>query len=129
MTKNVITTLPHKSIEHVKEIMKKNHISAVPVINSQSEPVGIVTTSDFSDVLNNSSPVSTLLHKDAHSYQIQAYNNADVAASMMRKHHIHHLMVTHEKELVGLISAFDLLKLLDEKRFVMKNPPKTAVKK
>jgi len=128
MAKNVITTTPHKSIEHVKDIMKKNHISAVPVVNAQNEPLGVVTTSDFSQVLNNSSPVSTLL-KSEHLYQIPQYNSVDVAAKMMRNHKIHHLLVTHEAKLVGLISSFDLLKLLSEKKFVMKNPPQVEAKK
>ena len=64
-----------------------------------------------------------------HVYAVPAYNDASVAAKVMRKHHIHHLLVTHEKELVGIISSFDLLTLLDEHKFVMKNPPKKSKKK
>lgn len=128
MATNVIVTSPHKSIEHVKNVMKTNKISAVPVVNPQNEPLGIITSNDFSQVLNNQSPISTLLH-ESHLYQIPAYNNVDVAAKIMLKHHVHHLVVTHEGKLVGIISSFDLLKLIDEKRFVMKNPPLTKSKK
>ena len=42
---------------------------------------------------------------------------------MMRNHKIHHLMVTSEQKIVGVISSFDLLKLVEGHRFVMKNPP------
>jgi CBS domain-containing protein len=121
MVDHVITTLPHKSIGHVKDIMKTNKISAVPVVNTDDEPIGIVTSNDFRKDLNDNSPVSTLLPE--HVYQVPAYNDISVAAKVMRKHKIHHLLVTHEKKLVGIISAFDLLKLIDGNRFTMKNAP------
>lgn len=121
MVKNVVTTEPHKSIGHVKDIMTKNRISCVPVVNSQNEPVGIVTTNDFKMNPGDNSPVSQLL--SGHVYSVPAYNDVSVAAKVMRKHHFHHLIVTHEKEIVGIISSFDLLALLDDHKFVMKNPP------
>ena len=121
MVKHVVTTQPHKSLGHVKDIMKKNRISAVPVINSDNEPVGIITSNDFRNHVKDESPVSTVLSGEV--FQIPAYNDISIAATIMRKHHIHHLLVTHEKELVGIITSFDLLKLIDEHRFTMKNPP------
>lgn len=126
MVKNVVTTEPHKTIGHVKDMMRNNSISCVPVVNSENEPVGIVTTNDFKLNVNDSSPVSQLL--SGHVYSVPAYNDVSVAARVMRKHKFHHLVVTHEKEIVGIISSFDLLKLLDEHKFVMKNAP-TASKK
>jgi CBS domain-containing protein len=123
MVRNVVTTLPHKSIGHVKEIMKKNRISAVPIVNSENLPVGIVTSNDFRKNLSDGTPVSSIL--PPHVYQVPAYNDISVAAKVMRKHHIHHLLVTHEKELVGIITSFDLLRLIDEHRFTMKNPPRS----
>ena len=127
MTKNVVTTRPHKTIGHVKQIMKKNKISSVPVVNEVNEPVGIVTSNDFRLDLKDSSPVSSLLF--SHVYQVPAYNDIGIAAKIMRKHKIHHVVVTHEKEIVGIISSFDLLTLLDKKRFTPKNPPTPSKKK
>ena len=126
MSKNVVTTRPHKSIGHVKDIMKKNNISSVPVVNENNEPVGIVTSNDFRMGYKDSSPVSKLLV--SHVYQIPAYNDASIAAKIMRKHKIHHVVVTHEKEIVGIISSFDLLKLLDHNRYVPKNLPTPSKK-
>lgn len=126
MVKNVVTTEPHKSIGHVKEMMTQNNISCVPVVNSENEPVGIVTTNDFKLNPGDTSPVSKLL--SGHVYTVPAYNDISVAAKVMRKHHFHHLIVTHEKEIVGIISSFDLLKLLDDHKYVMKNPPTPSKK-
>ncbi|NND34187.1 MAG: CBS domain-containing protein, partial [Saprospiraceae bacterium] len=58
-----------------------------------------------------------------HVFQVPAYNDISVAARVMRKQKIHHLVVTHEGEIVGIISSFDLLQLIDEHRFRMVNPP------
>ncbi len=121
MADHVVTTLPHKSMGHVKDIMKKNKISAVPVVNSENEPVGIITSNDFRNHVKEESPVSSYLSGDL--YKVPAYNDVSVAAKIMRKHRIHHVLVTHEGQLVGIISAFDLLGLIDEHRFSMKNPP------
>ncbi len=38
----------------------------------------------------------------------------------MRKHKIHHVVVTHEQEVVGIISSFDLLELVENRRFEAK---------
>ena len=121
MAKKVVTTLPHKSMGHVKDIMKNNNISAVPVINTNEEPVGIITTSDFQKKVKDSSPVKNHLSGDL--YQVPAYNDISVAARIMLKNKIHHVLVTHEGKLVGILSSFDLIQLIDDKRFTMKNAP------
>ena len=55
-------------------------------------------------------------------------NDASVAARIMRKNKIHHVVVTHEKRVVGIISSFDLLKLVEEHRFVAKGAPSRSKK-
>ncbi len=127
MVDHVVTTLPHKSVAHVKEIMQANNISSVPVVNTENEPVGIVTSNDFRKDIKDSSPVSTILPE--HVYTVPAYNDVSVAAKIMRNHKIHHIIVTHEHQIKGIISAFDLLQLLDEHKYVAKNPPTPSSKK
>lgn len=120
MIEQVIHTVPHKSAGHVKEIMKNNKIKLVPVVNNENEVVGIVTSADLLGV-NDQKPVSQIMKKDVVS--IPAYSDISHAARAMRNRRIHHLVVTHEQKLMGVISSFDLLKLVEDKRFVMKNPP------
>ena len=52
-----------------------------------------------------------------------AYNDVSAAARVMRKHRIHHVVVTHEKSVVGIISSLDLLKLVEGHRFTAKKAP------
>lgn len=127
MAKNVVTTHPHKTIGHVKKMMRKNNISSVPVVDTDNKPVGIVTTNDFRIKLKDTEPVSKLLSD--HVYSVPAYNDASVAAKVMQNYKIHHVLVTHEKEIVGIVSSFDLLKLLDDNKYVPKNPPTKSKKK
>lgn len=121
MAKQVVTSQPHHTIDHVRKIMQRNHISAVPIVNGDNEPLGIITSSDLGRGLKGSTPVSSILQP--HVFQVPAYNDISVAAKVMRKHKIHHLLVTHEASIVGIISSFDLLQLIDQQRFTMHNPP------
>ena len=43
MAKRVITAQPHHTVEHVRKLMQRNHIHAVPVIGPDDEALGIVT--------------------------------------------------------------------------------------
>jgi signal-transduction protein with cAMP-binding, CBS, and nucleotidyltransferase domain len=47
----------------------------------------------------------------------------------VRNHKIHRVIVTHEQKVVGMLSAFDLLKLVEGHRFVAKNPPTKSKRK
>ncbi|MGI9627821.1 MAG: CBS domain-containing protein [Longimicrobiales bacterium] len=129
MHESVVTTVPHKSLGHVRDVMSRNKISSVPVVDSDNEVVGIVTTSDLAKGHDEGTPVSQILGD--HVYTVPAYNPVHIAARIMRNHHIHHVVVTHEQKVVGIVSSFDLLKLVDDHQFVMKNrsTPKRGKKK
>ena len=122
MAKNVVTAQPDHTVDHVRRLMKRNRILAVPVIGPDDEPVGIVTSSDLLQELDGATPVSELMTERV--YKVPAYNDVTIAARIMRRHRIHHVLVTHEKKLVGIVSSFDLLQLVEEHRFDVKNKPK-----
>lgn len=120
MAKRVITAEPHHTVHHVRGLMRRNRILAVPVVGPNKEPVGIITSSDLVDDLKAGSPISNLMTTDV--FKVPAYNDVQVAARIMRKHRIHHVVVTHEQELVGIISSFDFLKLIQDNSFKAKGP-------
>ena len=62
-------------------------------------------------------------------YSVPQYDDVHIAARVMRNHHIHHVVVTHEQAVVGVLSAFDLLKLVEDHRYVAKNPPTPSTRK
>ena len=124
MAKRVVTAAPHHKVGHLRDIMARNHFHAVPVVGSKDEPVGIVTTADLARRVKDESPVNRIMSSNV--TVVPAYNNVDVAARIMRKRKIHHVVVTHEKKVVGIISSFDLLKLVEGRRFVSKDLPKVT---
>jgi len=122
MSTNVITAQPHFTVAQVRGLMKENHILAIPVVGPDGDAVGIVTATDMMDDHDDETRVSRIMTHDVH--KMPAYNDASVAARVMRKHQIHHLVVTHEQKVVGIISSFDLLRLVEGRRFETKNAGK-----
>ncbi len=127
MTESVVTTEPHASIDRVRRIMQRNKIGAVPVVDSDGQPVGIVSTTDLVPSLEPESPVSTIMTEKV--YTVPKYDDVSVAARIMRNHKIHRVVVTHEQKVVGVLSAFDILALVESHRFVAKNPPSESRRK
>ena len=127
MAKRVITAQPHHSIDHIRGLVERNRIHAVPIVGPDGEARGIVTTADLARKLKAETPVKRIMSD--HVYCLPAYNDVSTAAKLMRKHKIHHIVVTHEKQVVGIISSLDLLKLLQDRRFAAKNAPPHQKKK
>jgi CBS domain-containing protein len=121
MVPNVVTTTPHKTVGHVKTMMRNSNVRVLPVVGPDDEPLGIVSASDLLDDLGDETPVSRIMTEKV--YTVAQYDDVHVPARVMRNHRIHHVLVTHESRVVGILSSFDLIQLVEDKRFVMKNPP------
>jgi len=127
MIAKVMTTTPSQTFEHVKRVLSENRGSCIPVVNADHEPVGIVSASDFLEDRPAGTPISQFMTTKI--YTVPQYADVSLAARIMRNHHIHHLVVTNEKKVVGIVSSFDLLRLVEEHRFVMKNAPDVSKRK
>ena len=127
MTESVVTTEPHASIDRVRRILQRNKVSALPIVDTEGHPVGIVSATDLVPDLKADAPVSTIMTEKV--YTVPKYDDVSVAARIMRNHRIHRVVVTHEQEVVGVISAFDLLELVEGHRWVAKNPPSESKRK
>jgi len=127
MTESVLTTEPHTTVAHVRHVMERNKIGAMPVVGSDGQPVGIVSASDLVGDVNDGAPVSSMMTEKV--YTVPKYDDVSTAARIMRNHGIHRVVVTHEQQVVGVLSSFDLLKLVEEHRFVAKNPPTESKRK
>ncbi len=127
MTGSVVTTEPHASIERVARIMQNNKVGAIPVVDGEGQPVGIVSATDLVSELKPDAPVSTIMTEKV--YTVPQYDDVSIAARIMRNHKIHRVIVTHERKVVGVISAYDLLALVEGHRWVAKNPPSASKRK
>lgn len=127
MTASVITAQPHQSVEHVRNMLENNSISAVPVVDSDGHPVGIVSSTDLVHELKPGMPISQIMTERV--FTVPQYDDTSIAARVMRNHGIHRVVVTHEQKVVGMLSAFDLLKLVESHRYVAKNAPTPSKRK
>ena len=126
MKSRVVTATPHQTVGHVRDLFSRNKIGIIPVTGPDKEVLGVVSPTDVLAHKKDATPVSTLMTEKI--YSVPLYADVELAARMMIKHHIHHIIVVHEKKLAGVLSSFDLLQLVEGKRFVMKNPPTPSKK-
>jgi CBS domain-containing protein len=121
MRSPVMTLTPHQSAGHAREVMTRHRVSALPVVTSDGSLVGMVTTSDLVGGHADPTPVGSFAKKDV--YRVRPSDGPHVAARIMRNHHLHHVVVVDDERVVGMVSSYDLLRLVEEHRFVMKNAP------
>lgn len=121
MTEKVMSATPHQTVGHLRDVMQTHAVNCMPIVDGEGNPVGIVTSTDVLKAEKEGTPISQIMTEKI--YTVPQYGDVSLAARIMRNHNIHHVLVTHEQQLVGIISSFDLLRLVEDHRFVMKNAP------
>ncbi len=111
MTADLITLRPVDSIKQVREILDGSGLHAVP-ISYEGQAYGVVTLADCQGRED-----SELLADVVTRSPVTIKSNASVieAAELMRSEHVHHLLITDDSDrfqLVGILSTFDLLKVI-----------------
>lgn len=119
MRSPVITFRPNDKIGSVKKNMADRGYSCAPITDEDGALQGIVTSSDLLAKQDEKAHISTIMHEKV--YTVPRYSATSLPARMMRNHKIHHLVVVHDQKVVGVISSFDLLKLVEEHAYVPKN--------
>lgn len=101
------------SIEDIAKIMIENNISSV-VVEDWEGVIGIVTERDFVKMWGGKDPrtAADLMHTELLS--IDKENTITVAVEMMGKHHIRHILVRDQDEIVGILSLRDILQIAPE---------------
>lgn len=127
MRPQVVTVQPHHTVGHVRDLLATHRIHAVPVVDSEGALVGIVSSTDLVADAKDGTPVGQVMTEKV--YTVPAYDDVSIAARVMRNHEIHRVVVTDEQKVVGVLSAFDLLQLVEGHRFVRKNAPTPSARK
>ena len=124
MTAPVMTAAKHQTAAHLAQVMRSHKVSAMAVVGPDQEPLGIVTATDLLDRHSDTTPVSELMTKPVYSVPVD--EGTHVAARIMRNHHLHHVAVTDHGAVVGIVSAYDLLALVEDHRYTAKAAPTPA---
>lgn len=113
MTTQVSWVKASDTVGKVKRIFNRNNFNVLPVVDRDGVLVGVISQGDLLSVKNEFSQIHNHMHHGV--VTIPEYANLQEAAHLMRKKHLHHLVVTHEKKIVGIISSYDLLEVLDKR--------------
>lgn len=93
-------------------MLSRKHINAVPVLEDVGTISGIVSTSDVIGAKDDSITVEDIMSDRVH---ITLKNNrVKDAAGMMAKNDVHHLVVMEDGNVVGMLSALDILRVYAE---------------
>lgn len=114
MTRGVIYATPKENIQRIAEIMKKNDIDSV-IVMEKGRGIGIVTDTDIIGkvVAAGKDPKKTAVSEIMTSplITITPEKDIDKAARMMRDKNVKRLVVVQKDKIIGLISEFDLIKI------------------
>jgi len=110
MISPVVVSQNNKSLKHVRDLIERKKINAIPVLSMEGEIEGIITASDIAQESDHTKTVSEVM--TTKSYVISKNSGVQDAAKMMRKHDVHHLVVMDEGQVIGILSAMDFVKLV-----------------
>ncbi|GAB4236719.1 MAG: CBS domain-containing protein [Methyloligellaceae bacterium] len=113
MQRRVYFAAPDFTVDHVRELMAAKRIHALPVVTANKKAVGIVTTADVARTMDEDTPVANVMSDIV--FRVAATDPVAKAARMMRTKRVHHLVVVDGGEAVGILSSFDLLRLVEQK--------------
>jgi len=111
MTVGALVAAADETVGEARDKMSRHHISALPVLAESGELVGILSADDLLGDYAATLPVSRLMSKPVHT--VAPSSDAREAARLLRRHGHHHLVVVEDDKVVGVVTALDLLALVD----------------
>ena len=138
---DLVTINAGATIEELNRKLAENRISGAPVLDDTGRLVGVVSQSDIVKLISRDlmppmgfyvfpfaaleqrdelardiceKKVSDIMERRVHS--VSAQDLVSTAARVMRNLQIHRLLVLEEGRLAGIITALDLLKVLERPR-------------
>ncbi len=112
MTTKVFFAAMDHTVEHARELMASKKIHALPVVGNNKKIMGIVTTTDIARRVEDNTPVRHVMSDMV--IIVHAGDPVSEAARLMRKHRIHHLVVTDDGKAIGIVSSFDVLRVVEQ---------------
>ena len=115
MSRQVVCAYPDLALGALLEIMIRDHLGCVPVINEGGQPIGMVTKLDIVEHLAAPpSKLKPLVADVMMPLAITLDDNATVAhaAALMASEDMHHVMIVSDRRLVGVISTMDVTRWL-----------------
>jgi CBS domain-containing protein len=107
----VVMVSPDDTLGEVREKMMGLDIGAIPVVDEDGMLRGIVSAEDLVTDYEATIPVSRVMNSPV--LTLEPEDEASEAARTMREQGCHHIVVTRGERVVGIVSSFDLLRLIE----------------
>lgn len=115
MEKNIVAVDVNDSVEHVEAILDSHKLSCMPVVDSEGRCFGVISATDFLRFHTS--------HKNLKSqcaWEVCTHNIVTVgagisirdASEIIINQKIHHLVVTQDDVIKGIVSSIDILKYM-----------------
>jgi CBS domain-containing protein len=98
-------------VRDVRERVRSHGGAAVPVVDGDGRPVGVIAAADLFEGIPPDLPVRMAMTRRVRP--VEAGVTVAEAARLLRQERVHHLVVTRRGRIVGVLSSFDLLGLLE----------------
>lgn len=120
------TVTADTSILQCIEAMDQKNIGALPVVDSDSKLIGIVSERDVSRkvILTGKSPAQSEVKEVMTSEVIHTstQQGVDECLVLMDENHVRHLPVVEEGKLVGMVSIGDVVReIIDEQKYTIRS--------
>lgn len=111
MTRDVVCARPDLSVDALKQLLVRNHIGCLPIVDDRGRPVGIVTKLDLVEREGGGLTAAEVMMPLA--ITLNTHATIAHAAAMMAIEDFHHLMVVGaDHVLVGVVSTMDIVRWL-----------------
>lgn len=94
----------------LRDLMLDHQVHGVPVVDDDGVLVGIVTASDLVEEWQPQQGITTVMTD--HVLTASPFTSVVDAARTMLERRIHHLVIVQGTDVVGMVSSFDLLRVL-----------------
>lgn len=114
MQNQTISVAMDHSIAMVEKVLRNNNLSAVPVVDAANGAViGIISARDLLRFHQEKKDPAAV-----HAWEVCTYKPIEVTpdtsvtqvARLMVEHGVHHVLVTRNTEVVGIVSALDFVR-------------------
>lgn len=111
MTRDIVCARPDLSVGALKDLLVRNHIGCLPIVDDRGRPKGIVTKLDLVECKESALTAAEVMMPLA--ITLNTHATIAHAAAMMAVEDFHHLMVVgSDHVLVGVVSSMDIVRWL-----------------
>lgn len=124
MSTAVHTARTSAVIGPLRELMLREHIGCVPIVDDDGMLRGIVTSQDLVEEWSPMMGVATVMSTNV--VTVPPHRSVVEAARLMVAEHKHHVVVTERDVVLGVVSSFDVMMVLAGRLEQAQRPPTDA---